>query len=127
MKIIFSLSFILGLFLSGCFQPKPTLVQKPSWITNSQGGAVGMCAPHMNGIAAQEETAKNRARTQLALDKSTQVNANVTDAQKDSGGQFSSNSSINATLNANVTVSSHVKASWRDPQTNKYYVWMVTD
>ncbi len=127
MKVLFSLALIVALFLSGCFQPKPTKAKKPSWITNSQGGAVGMCAPHMNGIVAQEESAKNRARTQLALDKSTQINASVTDAQKESGGQYSSTSAVNSTLKANVTVSSHVKDSWRDPQTNKYYVWMVAD
>jgi hypothetical protein len=127
MKILFSLSLVISLFLSGCFQPKPTVAKKPSWITNSQGGAVGMCAPHMNGIAAQEEAAQNRARRQLALDKSTQVHASVTDAQKESGGRYSSSSAVSSTLKANVTISSHIKDSWRDPQTNKYYVWMVAD
>jgi len=127
MKIFFSLSLIVALFLSGCLYPKPIVAKKPSWITNNQGGAVGTCGPHMNGIAAQEESAKNRARTQLALDKSTQVNANVADAQIESGGRYSSTSAVSSTLKANVTVSSHVKDSWRDPQTNKYYVWMVAD
>jgi len=127
MKILFSLALAISLFFAGCMQPEPPKAQKPSWIANNQGGAVGMCGPHMNGIAAQEEAAKNRARTQLALDKSAQVHANITDAQTETAGRYSSTSAVSSTMKANVTVSSHVKDSWRDPVTNKYYVWMVAD
>ena len=129
MKIFFSFALITGLFFSGCFydKPKPKNNTKPSWITSNQGGAVGSCGVHMNGTAAQEEAAQNRARTQLAMNKKSVVAANIVDNQQDNGFSNTTNTKVHANISTNVTVSSHIKDSWRDPKTNKYYVWMVAD
>ncbi len=128
MKILFSFALIIGLFFSGCMKknPKPKNA-KPSWIMNNQGGAVGSCGPHMNGTAAQEEAAQNRARTQLAMNKKALVAADIADVQQASGFNTVTNTKINANVSTNITIRSHIKDSWRDPQTNKYYVWMVAD
>ncbi|MEA3228413.1 MAG: hypothetical protein U9P38_04990 [Campylobacterota bacterium] len=129
MRVLFSSIIVIGLFFSGCInnKPRPAVNTKPSWIYNNEGGAVGMCGPHMNGIAAQEESAQNRARTQLALDKLAEVDATVTDKQQENGAFSNSSSKVDSKIVSKTTVSSHVKDSWRDPQTGIYYVWMVTD
>ena len=126
----FFISIILiGLVLTGCnsTQPKPSKFDKPSWVDNAQGGAVGSCGSHMDGRAAQEEVAMNRAITQLAKEKKSNVSAHSIGIEKESGIGYTSTNTKSAEVTTNAQVSSTTKAKWRDPKSNIFYIWMVSE
>jgi len=129
-KIISSV-ILLALVFSGCnnTQPKPekSKYEKPDWVNNSQGGAVGSCGPHMNGNAAQEKVAMDRALTALAKQKQSSVVSTSTGTEKESGIGYSSTNTNKTEVTSNAQVSSTTKATWRDPKTNIYYIWMVAE
>ena len=125
----FTSIIMIGLVLTGCnnTQPKPqakSKYEKPEWVNNAQGGAVGSCASHMNGNAAQEEVALNRAITQLAKSKKASVVSKSTGTQKQDGLGYSSTNTNNTEVSTDAQVSSTVKAKWRDPKSNMFYIWI---
>ena len=124
MKIFFSL-FTALVFIVGCGEtPKPKN-PKPEWISNHSVGAVGICKTHMNGDAAQEEVAMDRALQKLAKAKNSKVITSSSDSQKEKYGRYSSGHQSETSVSSDTTVSSTEKGTWRDPRTNTYYVWMV--
>jgi hypothetical protein len=130
MKILFSLSFILALlFLGGCgasASPKPGY-QKPEWVMNHSEGAVGICDTHMKGDAAQEQVAIDRALEKLSRQQGVEVQSQSVSIQKESAGHYGSGHSSSANIKSNNRVKASIKETWRDPKTNRYYVWMVLD
>ena len=126
----FFISIIMvGLVLTGCnnTQPKPSKFDKPEWVSNTQGGAVGSCGSHMNGNAAQEEVALNRAITQLAKSKNASVVAHSIGTEKENGLGYTSTNTNNTEVSTDSQVSSTVKEKWRDPKTNIFYIWIVSE
>ena len=127
-KFFISIAFI-GLVFTGCggTQAKPQISKftKPEWINNSQGGAVGSCGSHMNGQAAQEKVAMDRALTALAKQKQSSVASHSIGTEKESGIGYSSTNTDTTEVTSNAQVSSTTKATWRDPKTNIFYIWMV--
>jgi len=127
---IFHISIIfIGMVFSGCMstQPKPSKFDKPEWIYNAQGGTVGSCGSHMDGRAAQEEVAMNRAITQLAKEKQANVLAHSIGTEKENGVGYVSTNANTTHVSTNAQVSSTTKATWRDPKTNIFYIWMIAE
>ena len=120
---------ILVLILSGCTntQPKPSKYEKPNWINNTQGGAVGSCGSHMNGDSEQEKVAMDRAITQLAKGKKANIMAHSVGKEKENALGYTSTNSNKTEVTTNAQVSSTIKAKWRDPKTNIFYIWMVAE
>ena len=65
MKLFFSSLILSLLVMSGCANnPQPAEKHtKPLW-TNNGEGAIGVCDSHINGNAAQEQAAMDRAPEQ---------------------------------------------------------------
>ena len=122
---------LIGLVFTGCLgiQAKPEISKftKPEWIHNSQGGAVGSCGSHMDGTAAQEKVAMDRAITALAKQKRSDVKATSTGTEKENGIGYTSTNTNKTEVTSNAQVSSTTKATWRDPKTNIFYIWMVAE
>lgn len=122
---------LIGSILAGCNNTQPQVQQKhskyekPEWINNTLGGAVGSCGPHMNGNAAQEEVAMNRALRELAKQQKANISSKSTSMQTENAIGYTSTNSNNTEVKSDVEVSSKVKAKWRDPKTNTFYIWMV--
>ena len=117
------------LVLTGCnntqAKPKHSIFEKPKWINNSMGGAVGSCGTHMKGRAAQEELALDRALTELAKQKRANILSNSYSSEKENGTGYRSSSVNNTYVKTDAQVSSEIKAKWRDPRTDIFYVWVV--
>jgi len=124
MKIL--LSFFMALaFFSGCASTKAK-VSKPDWINNHSVGAVGMCATHMGGNAAQEEAAHDRALKKLAKQKSASVKTSSLSAQHEANGRYSSSYDSATSVSADVSnISAREEKTWRNPKNNNYYIWLV--
>ena len=120
---------LIGLVFAGCMgtQAKPEISKftKPEWINNSQGGAVGSCGSHMDGTAAQEKVAMDRAVTALAKQKQSNVISHSTGTEKENALGYTSSNTNKTEVTSNAQVSSTTKATWRDPKTNIFYIWMV--
>jgi hypothetical protein len=134
MRLVYSLLAILSFItFTGCVSgpaPAPVIVQnqKPSWIHGGvENGAVGMCDVHMKGEAAQEQVAFDRALLILAKQESAKVSSSTATMQKESGGHYSSTDIMHGNVDASATVKAHIKDSWRDPRTNRYYVLIIKD
>ncbi|MEA2100060.1 MAG: hypothetical protein U9P72_08020 [Campylobacterota bacterium] len=129
MGIFYSSIILIGLVLTGCnsTQPKPkhSKFERPNWLNNTLGGAVGSCGSHMKGKAAQEELALDRALTELAKQKKAIVSSKSYSTQKESGISYTSTNINNTQVSADALVSSEIKAKWRDPRTNIFYIWVV--
>ena len=120
-------SFFIALFLlSGCGEtPKPK-DPKPEWINNHSSGAVGMCATHMRGNAAQEEVAHDRALKKLAKQKSASVKTSSVTSQHEASGRYSSSYDSETSVSADVSnISAREEKTWRNPRNNNYYIWLV--
>lgn len=124
---------LIGFILAGCNNTQPKVQQKhskyekPEWINNTLGGAVGSCGSHMNGNSAQEEVAMNRALRELAKQKKANISSQSTSMQTENGIGYTSTNSNKTQINTDIQVSSKVKAKWRDPKTNTFYIWMVAE
>ena len=129
MRLFYNSIILIGLVLTGCngTQVKPThsKFEKPNWIDNSLGGAVGSCGSHMKGKAAQEELALDRALTELAKQKRVNVTSSSYSTQKESGIGYSSTNINHTHVNTDAQVRSEIKAKWRDPKTDIFYVWVI--
>jgi len=129
MRLLFSI-ILLAVIFNGCVvqpqvaQHKDSSYEKPEWVTGLSGGVVGMCGTHMKGNAAQEQLAIDRALAKLAKQETVSVHTSSISSQKEVGGRYSSGFGSNTSIDANTKVKGHIKASWRDPRTNTYYVWM---
>ena len=127
-KFFISITFI-GFVLTGCVgtQTKPEISKftKPEWINNSLGGAVGSCGSHMDGKAAQEKVAMDRAIASLATQKQSNVESSSTGTEKENGLGYTTTNTNKTKVTSNAQVSSTTKATWRDPKTNIFYIWMV--
>lgn len=131
MKLFFKLSsvILIALFLSACggsSSAKPKN-ERPDWIYNHDGGVVGICDTHMKGDAAQEQVAIDRALEKLSKQQGVEVSSTSTSTQKESGGHYGSGHSSTAQIKASNKVKATIKDAWRDPKTNRYYVWMVME
>jgi hypothetical protein len=130
MKRVFSTFILLILFLSGCNEvppPYPTASTPPSCIHGGDAGTVGMCGPHMNGNAAQEKVAMDRALETLAKQQESKVRTGSTSSQQENGLGYSSSYNSSTQVEATTTVKAHIVSTWRDPQNNNYYVLMKMD
>ena len=133
MKLAYSLLLLLSFMtLTGCVSSStaPVVIQNqaPSWIHGSvKNGAVGMCDIHNKGEVAQEQVAFDRALVILAKEENSKVSSSSTSMQKESGGHYSSTDITHDNVNADATVKAHIKDSWRDPRTNRYYVLIIKD
>jgi len=129
MNIFYSTIILIGLVLTGCngtqAKPSHSKFEKPDWIDNSMGGAVGSCGIHMKGRSAQEELALDRALTELAKQKRANVTSSSYSTQKESGIGYTSTNTNKTYVNTDAQVSSEIKAKWRDPRTDIFYVWVV--
>ena len=129
MKALFSSLTLILLVLSGCGSapaPKRVKVEKPAWINNS-AGAIGICDTHIDGNAKQEEVAIDRALEKLAKQEAVNVKTNSTSTQRENSGVYNSGYQSQTNIKANARVKASIKKSWRNPSTNRYYVWMVKD
>ena len=129
MKLLFTSLLITLVFFSGCLNdtPKPSVNAKPLWIGNHTEGAIGICDNHLKGDAAQEEVAMDRAIQKLAKAKLSSVKTASKSSQHENSGIYRSNYNTATIINADTTVKSRIKETWRDPRTNRYYVWLVCD
>ena len=131
MRQVFKAALIATLLtLSGCVPSAPAAnskYDKPDWINNHSEGVVGICDTHMKGDAAQEQVAMDRALEKLAKQQGVQVQSESVSLQKESNLSYVSGHKSTANIKANNTVKAKIKASWRDPRNNRYYVWMVMD
>ena len=120
---------LIGLVFTGCIgtqaKPENSKFTKPEWINNAQGGAVGSCGSHMDGNAAQEKVAMDRAITALAKQKQSNVTSVSTGTEKEDGLGYRSTNTNKTEVTSNAKVSSTTKATWRDPKTNIFYIWMI--
>ena len=126
-KIVLLIStFLITLFISGCGGTSPTAKnQQPDWINNHSEGVVATCDTHMNGNAAQEELAFDRALTMLGKQKNATIQSNTSSFQKESSGGYSSGSRTKTNVTSNAKVQSTIKATWRNPKNNRYYIWLI--
>lgn len=127
MKLLFTSLLITLVFFSGCLNdtPKASVNAKPLWINNPTEGAVGICDPHLKGAAAQEEVAQDRAIQKLAKAKKANVKTISESTQHENSGIYRSGFNTRTNVSADTTVKSRIKETWRDPRTNRYYVWLV--
>lgn len=130
MSMLLKISSVIfiTLLLSACggSSAKPKN-EKPDWIYNHSGGVVGICDTHMKGDAAQEQVAIDRALEKLSKQQGVEVNSVSISTQKESGGHYGSGHSSTAQIKASNKVKATIKETWRDPKTNRYYVWMVME
>jgi ferritin len=125
MKILFSFLVTL-VFLSGCGETPIPKEPKPEWINNHNIGAVGMCATHMRGNAAQEEVAHDRALKKLAKQKSASVKTSSVSSQHENTGRYTSSYDSETSVSSNVSnISAKEEKTWRNPRNNDYYIWLV--
>ncbi|MBL0708356.1 MAG: hypothetical protein JJW00_04845 [Sulfurimonas sp.] len=132
MKILLS-SIIIAIFFTGCIQaqqstpaPVKKVDAKPDWINGSEG-AVGICDSHFRGDAAQEQVAMDRALEKLAKQQKISIRTSSTSSQKEAGGSYASSHASNTSIDADTKVKAHIKNTWRNPNNNRYYIWMVMD
>lgn len=125
MKIFFSFLTIL-LLLSACGEKPAPKVVIPDWIYNHNVGAVGMCATHVRGNAAQEEAAHDRALKKLAKQQSASVKTSSKSSQHESSGRYSSSHDSQTSVSSDVAnISAREEKTWRNPKNNNYYIWLV--
>ena len=128
MRLILSSLTLVILVLSGCGSTpvQPAKHAKPEWIKNGKG-AIGICDTHINGNAAQEEAAMDRALEKLAKQQEVLVRTTSSSTQKENSGAYSSGYQSFTDIKADVKVKGRIKNSWRDPSNNRYYILMVMD
>jgi len=125
MKLFFS--FILAIIVfSGCNNPpKPVVPAKPSWIENHTVGAVGICDTHIRGDAVQEEVAMDRALKKLAKAKASAIQTSSASTQSEKAGRYNSKYESTTQIKSNTKINAQIKATWRNPSNNRYYIWML--
>ena len=129
MRLLFSSLVLFLLVLSGCSSnPRPVRVKqiKPTWINNSDG-VIGICDTHIDGNAAQEEVAMDRALEKLAKQQLVNIKTSSISTQRENSGVYNSGYESKTEVNSNTKVKAHIKKSWRNPINNRYYVWMELD
>ena len=131
MKQIYKAILIaITLTLSGCAPSAPTAnskYDKPDWINNHSEGVVGICDSHMKGDAVQEQVAMDRALEKLSKQKGVEVESDSVSTQKETSAYYSSGHKSTSKIKSNNKVKGTIKDTWRDPKTNRYYIWMVMD
>lgn len=120
----------LSLGLASCLSGGK--VSSPGWIYNSgvdgKVAGIGVCGEHVNGVNAQRSLAIKRAIDEIALQMGVTVNNVALIGTKASAA--GSNTTVESfsfqTVDGNV-VKAVIRETWRNPQTNEIYLWMVTE
>lgn len=124
-----SILFIL-FFLVSC-QSISTSVSEPSWVSNpsvsDKIAGIGICGTHIHGKTAQRNLAVKRAIDEIAAQIGVTVNNVSLISTK--GNSSSASSTIESYSLQSVdgkVVSAVIKGTWKNPQTDELYIWMVT-
>lgn len=133
MKKILPLILILVFLLSSCISSGLSSLtggnSEPDWINNhavkGKKSAVGSCGPHIRGVNFQKEEAQRRAIDILANQLGVKVSSIYQSVQTSSGAGMSVKKSDHE-VTGNV-VKATVKATWMNPETKVFFVWMVAE
>jgi len=105
---------------------------RPGWILNSgvngKVAGIGICGTHVNGQNAQRSLAIKRAIDEIALQMGVKVNnvALIGTKASSSGSNTTVESYSFQTVDGNV-VKAVIRETWKDPQSDEIYIWMVTE
>lgn len=128
--ITISFILILSMCAISCISVQKT--NRPAWVHNSavEGKitGIGICGTHVNGENAQRALAIKRAIDEIALQMGVKVNNVALIGTKASAAGSSSTveSYSFQTVDGNV-VKAVIRETWKDPQTDEIYLWMVTE
>lgn len=120
--------------LSGCNTTLPGMMAKPqedpngrpAWIENPGNGVSASAGVHIKGRIAQEELAIQRAREEYAKRFGVTIESEAVMSQTVSGGRANAvgvKASREETKQSDVKA--QVKAKWRDPGSDVFWVWLV--
>lgn len=105
---------------------------RPGWVNNSsvsgKVAGIGICGTHVNGPNAQRALAIKRAIDEIALQLGVTVNnfALIGTKANSAGSSTTVESYSFQTVDGNV-VKAVIRETWRDPQSDEIYIWMVTE
>lgn len=125
------LFLLLMLVFSGCNQPQPaSQTTKPLWITNPNQsgkiGAVGVANIHYKGFTYQRKLAISRALDEMALQQGVEVVLDMKKSEKVANDRLSSDMKVKSSYETQKKdVKAHIKATWQDPISQEFYVWLV--
>lgn len=129
-----SISIVVILVLSLCMVACVTAQKNstPKWVYNSavegKMTGIGVCGEHVNGVNAQRSLAIKRAIDEIALQMGVKVsNVALIGTKAGAAGSSTSVESYSfQTVDGNV-VKSVIRETWKNPQTNEIFIWMVTE
>lgn len=120
----------LSLGMTACVTSQK--ISTPKWVYNSgvegKVAGIGVCGEHVNGVNAQRSLAIKRAIDEIALQMGVKVsNVALIGTKASAAGSSTSVESYSfQTVDGNV-VKAVIRETWRNPQTNEIFLWMVTE
>lgn len=129
--IRFACLSVLLIFLMGCQEQQPNVVQQnpvamPDWILNPGEGAVGSSVIHVKGRHYQEQLAISRARQELAARQGVKVE--YIQLSQEVVHNDSANVKVSRSGSEEVTgktVQAKVINKWIDPRTREIFVLLM--
>lgn len=105
---------------------------RPGWIHNcsvsGKVAGIGICGTHVNGHNAQRSLAIKRAIDEIALQLGVTVNnVALIGTKANSAGASTSVESYSFQTVEGKVVKAVIRETWKDPQTDEIYIWMVTE
>lgn len=130
MKKQILVSILITFFIVSC-SSTPQKVREPSWVSNpsvsDKIAGIGICGTHIHGKTAQRNLAVKRAIDEIAAQIGVTVNnVSLVSTKGNSSGASTSIESYSLQSVEGKVVSAIIKGSWKDPQTDELYIWMVT-
>ena len=130
-RLTFIAFFIL---LAGCNATLPSTSNwgkakqdsRPDWINNPGNGVSASAGTHVRGKVAQEELAIQRAREELAKRAGVTIDSEQVSAQTVANGRANTvGQKVTHEVTSQTDVKGQVKAKWRDPNSDVFWVWVV--
>ena len=127
-------SFASFIFLAGCNATLPSAPSwskaaqdaRPDWINNPGNGVSASAGTHVKGKVAQEELAIQRAREELAKRAGVTIDSEQVSAQTVANGRANTvGQKVTHEVTNQSNVKGQVKAKWRDPNSDTFWVWLV--
>ena len=99
---------------------------RPDWINNPGDGVSASAGTHVKGRVAQEELAIQRAREELAKRKGVSIESEQVSAQMVANGRANTTGQkVTHEVTNQSEVKGQIKAKWRDPNSDVFWVWLV--
>ena len=130
MKALISIIIIFCFYLTSCVSAVKSTT--PSWVNNcsvsGKVAGIGICGTHVDGENAQRTVAIKRAIDEIALQLGVKVNnVALIGTSASSNGSNSTIESYSFQTVEGKVVKATIKETWKNPETDEIYIWMVTE